>query len=94
MKLISIQVGRPRDIDWRGEQVRTSIFKTAVAGPVQMRRLNLDGDEQSDRGVHGGPRFLSTLCASQWRRRRLVTSDPSELAMHDASLSTSLRAGC
>jgi MOSC domain-containing protein YiiM len=55
MKLISIQVGRPRDIDWRGEQVRTSIFKTAVAGPVHVRRLNLDGDEQSDLSVHGGP---------------------------------------
>lgn len=55
MKLISIQVGRPQDIDWRGERLRTSIFKTAVAGPVRVRRLNLDGDAQSDLTVHGGP---------------------------------------
>jgi len=56
MKLISIQVGRSRDVDWRGEQVRTAIFKTAVRGPVHVGRLNLDGDEQSDLTVHGGPR--------------------------------------
>jgi len=56
MRLLSIQVGRPRDIDWHGEQVRTSIFKTPVTGPVGVRRLNLEGDEQSDLTVHGGPR--------------------------------------
>lgn len=55
MKLISIQVGRPRDLDWQGEQVRTSIFKTSVPGPVKVWRLNIEGDEQSDLTVHGGP---------------------------------------
>lgn len=54
MKLVSIQVGRPREVEWRGEVVRTAIFKQPVAGPVPVRRLNLDGDEQADLSVHGG----------------------------------------
>ena len=56
MKILSIQVGRPRDLVWRGQEVRTSIFKTAVTGPVRVGQLNLDGDEQSDLTVHGGRR--------------------------------------
>jgi len=56
MKLLSIQVGRPRDLVWRGQEVRTSIFKTPVTGPVRVGALNLDGDEQSDLTVHGGRR--------------------------------------
>lgn len=54
MKIVSIQVGRPREIEWQGKTVRTSIFKEPVTGPVQVRKLNLDGDEQSDLSVHGG----------------------------------------
>jgi MOSC domain-containing protein YiiM len=54
MKVISIQVGRPREIEVRGEIVQTSIFKAPVSGPVRVRRLNLEGDEQSDLSVHGG----------------------------------------
>lgn len=55
MKLISVNVGLPREIDWRGRNVRTSIWKTAVEGRIRVRRLNLDGDRQSDLSVHGGP---------------------------------------
>jgi MOSC domain-containing protein YiiM len=54
MKLLSINVGLPREIDWRGKTVRTSIFKTAVSGRIRVTRLNLDGDQQSDLSVHGG----------------------------------------
>ena len=54
MKVVSIQVGGPREVEWRGQVVRTSIFKDPVEGPVQVRRLNLAGDEQSDLTVHGG----------------------------------------
>jgi MOSC domain-containing protein YiiM len=49
-----VNVGRPRDVEWRGKAVRTSIFKDSVAGPVAVSRLNLEGDEQSDLSVHGG----------------------------------------
>ena len=54
MRLVSIQVGRPREVEWRGKTVSTSIFKEPVTGPVQVRKLNLAGDEQADLSVHGG----------------------------------------
>ena len=54
MKLLSINVGLPRKIDWRGKTVLTSIFKTPVSGRIRVTRLNLDGDQQSDLSVHGG----------------------------------------
>lgn len=55
MQLISVNVGLPREIDWRGRKTRTSIWKTAVEGRVRVNRLNLEGDRQSDLSVHGGP---------------------------------------
>ncbi len=54
MKLLSINVGLPQEIDWRGETVRTSIFKAPVAGRVRVTTLNVEGDRQSDLSVHGG----------------------------------------
>jgi MOSC domain-containing protein YiiM len=54
MKLVAISVGRPREVEWRGRSVRTSIFKTPVSGRVRVTRLNIEGDEQSDLSVHGG----------------------------------------
>jgi MOSC domain-containing protein YiiM len=54
MKLLSINVGLPREIGWRGKTVLTSIFKTPVSGQIRVMRLNLDGDQQSDPSVHGG----------------------------------------
>ncbi len=55
MKLISVNVGLPREIEWQGKTVTTAIFKTAVDGSVELRRHNLDGDRQADLSVHGGP---------------------------------------
>ncbi len=54
MKILSVNVGMPREIEWRGETIRTSIFKAPVPGRVRVRRLNLEGDQQSDLTVHGG----------------------------------------
>jgi MOSC domain-containing protein YiiM len=54
-KILSLQVGLPQSVDWRGQHVETGIFKSPVAGPVQLRTLNLDGDRQADLTVHGGP---------------------------------------
>src|SRR5438552_2320246 len=54
MKLISVNVGQPRTVEWHGRMVETSIFKAPVAGPVALRTLNLDGDRQADLSVHGG----------------------------------------
>jgi MOSC domain-containing protein YiiM len=54
MKLLSVNVGLPREIEWKSKVVRTSIFKAPVPGRVRVRTLNLDGDQQSDLSVHGG----------------------------------------
>ena len=55
MELVSVNVGLPREVDWRGRTVRTSIWKTPRPGRVRVERLNLEGDRQSDLSVHGGP---------------------------------------
>jgi MOSC domain-containing protein YiiM len=55
MQLVSVNVGLPRTITWKGRTVQTGIFKTPVNGRVQVRTLNLAGDRQADLSVHGGP---------------------------------------
>ena len=52
--LLSVNVGRPRDISWNSQIVHTGIWKEPVDGPVMARRLNLDGDGQGDLAGHGG----------------------------------------
>ncbi len=54
MRVLSVNVGLPREVSWRGKPVTTGIFKGPVAGPVPIRGLNLDGDRQADLRVHGG----------------------------------------
>jgi MOSC domain-containing protein YiiM len=54
MKLISVNVGLPREIMVSGKTVRTSIWKYPLQGRIHVSTLNLDGDEQSDLSVHGG----------------------------------------
>jgi MOSC domain-containing protein YiiM len=55
MKIISLNVGRPRLVVWDGQPVSTGIYKAPVRGRVMLRTLNLDGDRQADLTVHGGP---------------------------------------
>src|SRR6201982_3589815 len=52
--LLSVNVGRPREIAWRGKTVYTSVWKAAVQGRRLVRRLNVDGDAQGDLHGHGG----------------------------------------
>jgi ferredoxin-NADP reductase/MOSC domain-containing protein YiiM len=52
--LISVNVGMPKNVQWRGKVVHTGIWKTPVDGPVMVRRLNIDGDGQGDLAGHGG----------------------------------------
>src|SRR5215510_12448041 len=54
MKLISVNVGLPRDVNWHGKVVQTSIWKDPVAQRTYVSKLNLEGDRQSDLSVHGG----------------------------------------
>jgi MOSC domain-containing protein YiiM len=53
--LTSVNVGAVRAVSYAGEEITTGIFKEPVKGPVAVRGVNLDGDDQADRSVHGGP---------------------------------------
>jgi ferredoxin-NADP reductase/MOSC domain-containing protein YiiM len=53
-KVISVNVGKPREVEWRGQNIRTAIWKSPVQGRVMARKLNLDGDGQADLIGHGG----------------------------------------
>lgn len=55
MRLLSVNVGFPREVISQHRTVVTGIFKSPVQGPVELRLLNLDGDRQADLTVHGGP---------------------------------------
>src|SRR5580704_15114171 len=55
-RLLSVNVGMPRDIAWQGKTVHTGIWKTPVEGPSMVRRLNIEGDGQGDLAGHGGER--------------------------------------
>jgi MOSC domain-containing protein YiiM len=54
LRLLSVNVGLPREVNWNGTTIMTGIFKEPVDGAVMLRRLNLDGDRQADLSVHGG----------------------------------------
>jgi MOSC domain-containing protein YiiM len=72
MKLLSINVARPRIIIAKGQRISTGIFKEPVEGPLMLRRLNLDGDRQADLRVHGGPSKAAYVYPSEhyplWRK--------------------------
>lgn len=54
MRVVSVNVGLPRTVRWKGRDVTTGIFKEPVKGRIALRRLNLEGDRQADLSVHGG----------------------------------------
>lgn len=72
MRIVSVNVGLPRLVMWKGEAVSTGIFKEPVEGRVMLRRLNLDGDRQADLSVHGGPAKAAYAYPAEhyefWRR--------------------------
>ena len=53
-RLLSVNVGLPRDVMWNGKTVRTSVWKSPVAGRRMVRKLDIDGDAQADLAGHGG----------------------------------------
>ena len=53
-KLLSVNVGMPKDVPWQGKTVFTGVFKEPVTGPRRVRKLNVDGDGQGDLAGHGG----------------------------------------
>jgi MOSC domain-containing protein YiiM len=63
MKMISLNVGLPREVIWHGRSVTTGIYKQPAEGRVALRKLNLDGDRQADLTVHGGE-YKAVYCYS------------------------------
>ncbi len=54
-EVLSVNVGVPRTVEWKGYSVSTGIFKEPVEGRVKVDKLNFEGDQQADLSVHGGP---------------------------------------
>jgi MOSC domain-containing protein YiiM len=54
-RIVSVNVGRPREFEYDGRPAKSAIWKSPVAGRVRARGVNLEGDEQADRKAHGGP---------------------------------------
>ncbi|HEX5588162.1 MAG TPA: MOSC domain-containing protein, partial [Acidimicrobiia bacterium] len=72
--LVSVNVGVPRVVEWHGRAVESGIWKEPVDGRVAVRGVNLDGDGQADRRVHGGPDkavYAYALEAYAWWSERL-----------------------
>ncbi|MCH0566689.1 MOSC and FAD-binding oxidoreductase domain-containing protein [Streptomyces sp. MUM 2J] len=70
--LLSVNVGLPKDVSWRGRTVHTGVWKSPVQGPRMVRRLNIEGDGQGDLAGHGGE-FRAVLVYQlesyhHWRR--------------------------
>lgn len=72
MKLLSVNAGLAREIFHEGRMTRSAIFKAPVIGPVRVNALNIDGDQQADLTVHGGPTKAIYVYPSEhyafWRR--------------------------
>ncbi len=54
-RVLSVNVGRPREFDYNGRPAKSAIWKSPVAGRIAARGVNLEGDDQADRKAHGGP---------------------------------------
>jgi ferredoxin-NADP reductase/MOSC domain-containing protein YiiM/ferredoxin len=77
-RLLSVNVGGPREIEWEGKTVRSAIWKEAVTGPRMVRRINIDGDDQADRLAHGGEHravFVYQIESYRYWERELGRSD-------------------
>ena len=72
-RILTVSVGLPKTLDYGRRLVSTSIFKEPVEGKIRLRKLNLDGDEQADLTVHGGPDKALYIYASEhylwWRKQ-------------------------
>src|ERR1700722_988617 len=76
--LLSVNVGMPQDVPWRGKTVHTAVWKEPVAGPRMVRRLNIDGDGQGDLAGHGGEQravFVYQIESYRYWREQLSRDD-------------------
>jgi ferredoxin-NADP reductase/MOSC domain-containing protein YiiM len=77
-RLLSVNVGLPRDIEWKGRTVHTGIWKDPVRGRCRVGRLNLEGDGQGDLAGHGGEQravFVYQIESYRYWQEQLKRSD-------------------
>jgi hypothetical protein len=77
-RLLSVNVGLPKDVAWQGRTVFTGVFKDPVTGPRRVRKLNIDGDGQGDLAGHGGEQravFVYQIDAYRYWERELGRDD-------------------
>src|SRR5215510_4620685 len=77
-RLLSVNVGLPRDVEWRGRIVHTAIWKEPVQGRCRVKRLNVEGDGQADLGGHGGEQravFVYQIESYRYWEERLARRD-------------------
>jgi MOSC domain-containing protein YiiM len=77
-RLLSVNVGLPKDVSWRGRTVHTGVFKSSVPGSRRVGRLNIDGDGQGDLAGHGGEQravFVYQIDSYQYWERELGRDD-------------------
>src|ERR1700761_5430258 len=77
-RLLSVNVGLPRDVAWKGRIVHTGIWKTPVGGRCRVHRLNLEGDGQGDLAGHGGEQravFVYQIESYRYWQDRLKRAD-------------------
>ena len=77
-RLLSVNVGMPKNVDWRGKTVFTGVFKDPVVGPRRVRELNVEGDGQGDLAGHGGEQravFVYQIDSYRYWERELGRND-------------------
>src|SRR5919198_5242138 len=77
-RLLSVNVGMPKDVPWQGKTVFTGVFKNSVSGPRRVRKLNVDGDGQGDLAGHGGEHravFVYQLDSYRYWQKQLKRDD-------------------
>jgi ferredoxin-NADP reductase/MOSC domain-containing protein YiiM len=77
-RLLSVNVGVPREVEWEGQVVRSAIWKDPVDGPRMVRTINIDGDDQADRAGHGGEHravFVYQIESYRYWERELERDD-------------------
>jgi ferredoxin-NADP reductase/MOSC domain-containing protein YiiM/ferredoxin len=77
-RLLSVNVGLPKEVAWRGQTVRTAVWKAPVQGKRMVRRVNIDGDAQGDLAGHGGEHravFVYQLDSYSYWQQQLRRAD-------------------
>jgi MOSC domain-containing protein YiiM len=94
-KLLSVNVGLPRDVAWQGKTIHTAVWKKPVEGPRMVRKINVDGDGQGDLAAHGGEHravFVYQIESYRyWERELGATSSTASSARTSPLMASPMR---